>query len=325
MKLLESDDANFHIRGPEADWRESYYCNFVDLKSDLCGVAWQGARPNAGEGEAVFILCDGKNDLIRSVNMHVPVKLEDDPARHIGNQKFVCKKPWSAWDVNYKDENAKIKVNWSQLSDICDYDGYLNSRHLQAAGHVNVSGVVNGRKIEFSGYGERDRAWGVRNYGPIQYLIWLTAQFEDDTALHVFVLNTSPDDPVYTLSGYLHKNGKTSGLASCKAELEYDGERGPPIGGSMTVTDEMGRELVIEEFGIINHVGFGAQEGDASKLSVEDVSKSTSLMFLTFQYFRRNDGVVGKGMVDMNCRVGNQPDGFISLPPLQSSLYGFGR
>ena len=52
--LLESDDANFHKRGLEPDWRESYYCNFFDKDSDLCGLFWQGVRPNSKNGEAVM-------------------------------------------------------------------------------------------------------------------------------------------------------------------------------------------------------------------------------------------------------------------------------
>lgn len=324
MILLEKDDAEFHKRGPEPDWRESYYCNFIDLNSDLCGVAWQGARPNSGEGEAVFILCDGNKDIIRSVNMNVPVPLVDDPARKIGSQEFVCLEPWRRWDIRFRQDNAKIDVNWTQMSDVCDYDGYLNSRHFQAAGRVSVKAIVDGREIQFQGYGERDRAWGVRNYGPIQYLIWLTVQFSDDVACHVFVLATSKDDPVYTLSGYLHMDGITRGLASCEAAMRYDGERGPPVGGSMKIKDDMGRELDLVEFNIINHVGFGAAKDDASKLG-QDLSESESLMFLTFQSFRRGDGAMGKGMVDMNCRVGVQPPTFTSLPPLNSSLYPFGR
>jgi hypothetical protein len=324
MILMESDDANFHKRGPEKDWRESYYCNFVDLNSDLCGVAWQGARPNSGEGEAVFILCDGKKDLVRSVNMHVPVPLTDDPGRKIGFQEAVCLEPWRRWDVRYREGNAKVDVEWTQMSDFCDYDAYMDTRHFEAAGKVKVTGKIGDREVAFTGYGERDRAWGVRNYGPIQFLIWMTAQFSDDVAVHVFVLLLNEENPVYKLSGFLHKDGQTRGLASCEASLTYDGDRGPPTGGSMILTDDLGRKLEIDEFKIINHVGFGASDDDASKLD-SDLSKSKSLMFLTFQTFRRRDGVLGKGMLDLNCWAGNHPAAIKSLPPLCSTLYPFGR
>ena len=105
--LLESDDANAHERGPEHDWRESYYCNFCDPHSDLCGVAWQGARPNAGHGEAVFVLCDGASNLIRSVDPHVPIAPSADPARKIGSQEFVCVESWRRWDVRFEQPEAK--------------------------------------------------------------------------------------------------------------------------------------------------------------------------------------------------------------------------
>ena len=49
-------------------------------------------------------------------------------------------------------------------------------------------------------------------------------------------------------------------------------------------------------------------------------------MFLTFQRFRRADGVSGHGMIDYNCWVGHQPAEIrATAPPLYSTLYRFGR
>lgn len=71
--LTYDDDALPHAKGDTKDWRESYYCNFFDQTSNVCGVFWQGVRPNAGHGEAVFLLVDGATDLVRSVDLKVPI------------------------------------------------------------------------------------------------------------------------------------------------------------------------------------------------------------------------------------------------------------
>ncbi len=322
--LKFEDDANFHKVGTEIDWRESYYCNFVDLDSDLVGVAWQGAKENQGQGEAVFLLCDGKTDLIRSVRTDCPLTDGEDPGRHMGPQRFVCHEPWKRWSAHFDNGESKIDLEWTQLSDTCDWDweDITNSKHFQAAGKVKVSGVAAGRVINFTGYGERDRAWGARNYGPLKFSVFHTAQFPDDVAVHSFVLRDA--EGAYRLFGYIHKDGQTRNLARCEAHLNYDSDRGPPVSGSYLLEDDLGRTVEIESFDIINYVGFGGHD-DGSKLS-DDLSTAKNLMFLTFQNFKRSDGVKGKGMIDLNVWPGEQQTHFVSTaPPIFSTLYPYGR
>ena len=39
--MLHFDDDKLpHAKNDEHDWRESYYCNFFDQNSNLCGVFW---------------------------------------------------------------------------------------------------------------------------------------------------------------------------------------------------------------------------------------------------------------------------------------------
>jgi hypothetical protein len=321
--LAFDDDENFHPVGKERNWRESYYCNFVDLQSNLVGFAWQGAKENQGHGEAVFVLCDGKVDLIRSVATALPLAQGQDPGRRMGSQRFVCHEPWRSWSVHYDDGESQINVDWTRLSDACDWEweDLTNSKHFQAAGKVHVTGVAAGRKISFHGYGERDRAWGARDYGPLQFSVFQTAQFPDDVALHSFVLR----DPAgkFRLFGYLHKDGQTFPLSRCEATLQYDGNFGPPVAGSYLYVDERGREVELERFEIINYVGLGGH-GDGAQLDKE-LSHARNLMFLTFQDYRRSDGVRGKGMMDLNVWPGQQQQSFLAVGPIYSTLYSYGR
>lgn len=321
--LQFEDDNAYHRVEAHPDWRESYYVNFVDPRSDLVGVVWQGAKENQKLGDAVFLLCDGKGDLIRSVKMGMPLPEGSDPGRHLGSQHFVCHKPWSHWTAHFDDGESQIDVDWRQMSDVCDWDweDLTNSKHFQAAGKVRVKGVAAGRAIDFEGYGERDRAWGARNYGPLSFSVFMTAQFPDDVAVHAFILR----DPegAFRLFGYLHKDGKTHGLTRCEATYSYDGERGPPLAGSYRLVDDAGRVVEIERFELINHVAFGGHD-DGSKLG-DGLDTAKNLMFLTFQSFRRSDGVKGKGMIDLNVWPGEQEASFTAVSPSYSTLYPYGR
>lgn len=324
--LQDNDDALPHTKGTGRDWRESYYCNFFDQASDLCGVFWQGTRPNAGHGEAVFLLCDGSRDLIRSVDMKIAVPVDVPERRHhIGASEFKCVEPWRHWQVRYEKGQDRLELDWHQLSDVCDWEweDLTNSKHFQVAGKVRVTGKVGARSIDFNGYGERDRAWGDRNYGPLKVSFWTVAQFPDDVAVHAFAL-LQPDGR-YRLHGYLHANGRTRGLKHFAADTVYAGEKGPPENGRIRYVDDEGRVLEISSFQRKNHLALGAAANDGAQLGT-DTSKSQSLMFLTLQRFTRSDGVVGHGMVDYNCWVGQQPAAIrADAPPLYSTLYPFGR
>jgi len=324
--LKFEDDALPHEKTDGRDWRESYYCNFFDKDSDLCGVFWQGTRPNAGHGEAVFLLFDGNKDLVRSVNLKTPLT-EDVPEKRssFGYSTFTCIEPWKHWQVRYERDDDWFEIDWQQLSDVCDWEweDLTNSRHLQIAGKVRGKGLVGGRKIKFNGYGERDRAWGDRNYAPLKVSFWNVAQFPDDVAVHAFAFLV--EDGTYRLHGYLHKDGLSSGLVRFETDVIYDGPKGPPINGKLRYVDEEGRELEIESFEHKNHLAMGSSHDDGAQLGT-DTSESQSLMFLAFHRFNRSDGVTGHGMIDYNCWVGQQPGSILAeAPPLYSILYKYGR
>ena len=326
--MLHFDDDKLpHAKNDEHDWRESYYCNFFDQNSNLCGVFWQGVRPNAGHGEAVFLLCDGPTDLIRSVDMKVKVEADKPEERHrAGKSTFTCVEPWKHWIIRYEDGDDWFELDWKQMTDVCDWEweDITNSKHFQLAGKVVGKGNVGGREISFTGYGERDRAWGARNYAPLKVSFWNVIQFPDDSAMHAFALQIP--DGGYRLHGFLHKDGRTRPIVRFEADTVYQSPKGPPETGKLRYEDDEGRVVEIAEFKRKNHLGFGATHDDGGQLE-EDQSKAQSLMFLTFQRFTRSDGLVGNGMIDYNCWVGLQPQHIVAeaKPVLYSTLYTYGR
>lgn len=324
--LSDEDDAEPHAKTSGKDWRESYYCNFFDRDSDICGVFWQGTRPNASHGEGVFLLADGAKDIVRSVDFKVPLRADDPELRRkVGPTEFTCVTPWKHWKVRYQSGADWFEVDWRQLSDVCDWEweDLTNSKHFQVAGKVQGEGSIAGRKIQFSGYGERDRAWGDRNYGPLKVSFWIVIQFPDDVAVHAFALLDT--DSRYRLHGYLHKDGRTRGLKSFDAHTVFAGAKGPPENGELRFTDDADRVIHVISYQRKNHLALGAAPDDGAQLDT-DATESKSLMFLTFQRFIRADGIVGHGMIDYNCWVGNQPGSIrAEAPPLYSTLYRFGR
>jgi hypothetical protein len=320
--LTFDDDATPHAKSGAADWRESYYCNFFDNDSDLCGLFWQGVRPNTKNGEAVFLLFDGSKDLVRAVDFNISWP-QDQPERRrsVGPQTFTCIEPWNRWRAQYKAGADQLTVDWTRLSAVCDWewgDLISDSKHFQAAGKVNVEGIVGGRRIRFAGYGERDRAWGDRNYGALRVCFFFTIQFRDDVALHTFVL-LNPASGKYLLIGYLHKDGVTRGLASFDGNFSYAGPNGVPAKGRATFVDDTGRKAEMT-FEVMNYLGMGTEPNGAEL--IEDIRGSKNIGYLSMQRFVRQDGVEGRGMIDHNFWAGESPESVhATAPPLFSVLY----
>jgi hypothetical protein len=333
MKLNYDDDAAIHPTGDAPEWRESFYCNFFDTESRYFGTAWQGVRPNQERAEAVFLLFDGDTPLIQAVdtNYHVPPDIGAE-RRAIANQRFECVEPWSHWTIHYDDGSARVDIDWQQISEVCDWDSdedapdpdkkFLGSaKHFEAAGTVSVAAEVDGRSIAFTGFGERDRAWGPRNYGLLAFSWWQTVQFPDGDAAHVWAMH-NPGDKL-RLYGFLHRDGVSRPAAFYDCEIGYDGENGPPNATKQKLVDDQGRELLIGSMELMQVLAFATQ-ADGANLEVGNAkSEEEKPYYWTWQKFVRDDGVVGHGMIDLNFWRGNQYPSFTADVPA-GTLYDYG-
>jgi hypothetical protein len=331
VPVLEYDDDDAaHVVTDAYNYRESYYCNFHDVDSDLHGVAWQGARPNMGLGEAIFLLYDGETKLIHSVDVEIPVAKDvGKERRNLGRQRFECLEPWNHWRLHFEDTDSdtKLTVDWQRLTKVCDWHPIGHNadggRHLQAGGRTTVQGEVAGRKISFSGFGERDRGWGPRNYDPIDLVWFLTVQFPDGTCAHGGIESV---DGVDRPRGYIHMDGETRDLVVFEGtDIDYSPSPGPASTAVQRLVDDLGRELVIAtQKRWPDYLTFGTPTDGAQLVEgPQDPSKS-NLFYLTFWDFTRADGMVGKGMMDFNMRRGAEPRSFAGAGGLASTLYDFG-
>lgn len=322
MPLDQGDDLAAHEKTDARAWRESYYCNFFDFESGLHGCAWAGVRPNSGRGESLFALFDGSETLIRHIDFEVPVAADvGEERRTVGPLEFRPVEPWSRWEVAFDDGASNVLIDWSQFSEICDWDweDLTNSRHFQAAGRVHVTGQVKGRTIDFHGTGERDRAWGERDHEDWTFVWWFVVQFEDETAAHVMLMRDA--EGIDRLHGYLHQDGVSHGIESYDAEIEYAPDQGPPIAGTHRFTDQAGRELRLTEMRPLHEFSFSANGDYVDDRPPEDDERGR--MFWTFHHFVREDGMVGRGMIDYVFWAGNQPEDIHASGP-RSTMYDYG-
>lgn len=323
MALHHDDDLAAHEKSAAPAWRESYYCNFFDHDSDLHGLAWLGVRPNDGRGEVLLGLFDGDETLLRHIDFNVPVSPDvGEERRRLGPLAFEPVEPWSNWKVRFDDGSSTVEVDWEQISAICDWDweDITNSKHYQAFGRVNVTARVGDRAIDFSGFGERDRAWGERDYGFWTFVWWLIVHFRDGTGAHVFLMRDQDGND--RLHGYLHRDGVSHGVARYEAQVEYTPNGGPPERARHVIVDEAGRELVLTAMQRMHYFSFSADGPQVEDRPPEDMERGR--MFWTFHRFVREDGMVGRGMIDYVFWSGNQPTEIESAGQAYSTMYDHG-
>jgi hypothetical protein len=301
------DDAAAHPKGHELDWRESYYVNFFDHQSDLYGLCWQGVRPNAGAGEAVFVLFDGKEPLIRSVDMNVPVATDIGPERvALNGTRWRCIEPWAHWRIEHDDDDARATVDWHQMHAPCEWDwGPPSARRFEFAGRVQVSAEVNDRRVSFSGHGQRDRAWGPRNYAPVDFSWWTVVQFPDEVAIQAYGILL--EGGATQVIGYIHQDGVTRGIVDFDiTDIELSPGGGPPITARHLVTDDIGRTVELISCEQLNSLMFATDATGAALTEKSPAEGASNRMYLSFYRFTRSDGVVAGGMIDNNIR--HRPD-----------------
>jgi hypothetical protein len=323
VALHYDDDLAAHERSSAPAWRESYYMNFFDQKSDLHGLAWVGVRPNDERGEMLCALFDGSETLLRAIDFKVPVPRDvGEERRGLGPLKFDPVEPWSHWRLSFDDGSSNLQVDWRQLSEWCDWDweDLTSSKHYQAAGRVEVKGNVGGREIAFTGTGERDRAWGERDYGFWTFVWWVIAQFEDGDATHVFLIRDHDGND--RLHGHLTRDGRSRPVARYTADVEYEPNGGPPEHVRQVIVDDEGRELVLERNERMHYFAFNADGRQVEDAPAGDMDRGR--MFWTFHRWIRDDGAVGRGMIDYVFHAGNQPPRIESSGPIYSSLYDYG-
>lgn len=179
---LSKEDEYAHPTNDRADWRESYYFNWVDLDSGISGFSTIGLLPNAQKREFVFALFyDDEREVYfnepdGSFSNDLSISLSDDILT------FELIEPLKEWRILYNGKQLKADIRWS--SRFSPYD-FGTGSGTSWAGHFEQSGsphgtieFTDGKIVHFQGLGERDKSWGTRDWH-IDTWYALHAQFED--------------------------------------------------------------------------------------------------------------------------------------------------
>ena len=235
MVELVDYDEYAHEPNECQDWRESYYFNWVDLESGISGFSTIGLLPNASKREFVFALFH--NDKREAYFAEPEGAVSDDFHASLsdGTLSYEVIKPFNEWRIRYSGTNLKADIQW--IGRFPAYD-FGQGSGTSWAGHFEQSGAPrgvvefpDGKIMRFSGLGERDKSWGVRDW-----------HIESWYALHAQFNGLSIGLRLDTVKGKNHPSGGISTaeghvpISKVDLETEYlDGAIRMPVAALTTV------------------------------------------------------------------------------------------
>jgi len=276
-----------HPAGEDREWNESFYFNFYDAASDICGFMRIGLKPNMDERSMFFFLMlpDGS-----AVGTRGAVPLGDG-SLSVNGLELVMVEPERRWRLRFHGPMARMgaegfaavsmDLTFDCLAPTYDYRRSVGaegeriarkvaSEHLEQFGHVAGTIEIDGQRIAVDGLGERDHSWGVRDWNAPKMWVWLTAEFDKGTALNVTKLFTEEGE---VSAGFVHLDGRTIALVHAEVAPSLD-DKGRPRSLQMTLTDEEGgKHTVTAEVMRSVQLPFVGRNGKSSSLMHETLSR----------------------------------------------------
>jgi hypothetical protein len=182
MKEFKDEDDYLHKPTKDADWRESFYFNWVDLKAQVSGFTTIGLVPNVPRREFVFALfVEGTPEFYFTETTD---SIPNDFHSAMGDNTLVYElvKPHTDWRIHYTSSRLSVEIQWQARfppGDFGEGSGTSWGRHLEQSGHVKGHvKYLDGRVHHFTGLGQRDKSWGVRDWHIDEWFA-LHAQFDE--------------------------------------------------------------------------------------------------------------------------------------------------
>ncbi|MFX0169936.1 MAG: hypothetical protein ACFE89_11350 [Candidatus Hodarchaeota archaeon] len=182
MTKLTDADEYLHEVSEDSDWRESWYFNWVDLKSKVSGFTTIGVIPHQPKREFVFALFVEGNSEFYFAEPKDPLPkvlrsvLSDDTL------SYELIKPFNDWGIHYTSTRVHVELRWQMRFPPYDFgagSGTSWQRHFEQSGIVTGHITYpNGQMLQVKGYGQRDKSWGVRDWH-IDNWFALQAQFDE--------------------------------------------------------------------------------------------------------------------------------------------------
>jgi hypothetical protein len=182
MKKFKDQDEYPHTPNSHTNWRESWYFNWVDPKANISGFSTIGLLPNQPKREFVFALFVNGTPEFHFTELKDPIPKDFNASITDGTLGYELVKPHTDWRIHYTSPRLSTEIHWQSRFPPGDFgkaSGTSWGRHLEQSGHIKGHiDYPDGRVHHFTGFGQRDKSWGVRDWHIDEWFA-LHAQFDE--------------------------------------------------------------------------------------------------------------------------------------------------
>jgi hypothetical protein len=244
--LTEADEL-LHKPTSQLKWRESYYFNWVDFTNNISGFSTIGIVPNENRQEFVFLLFLKENNevyykesLLRNYQENISRMLTDKKL------KYKLIKPFKIWQIEYRSRKLTCYLRFEARfpTYVFGIDSSASwHQHFEASGIVKGSIKLRSNKIiKFSGYGQRDKSWGYRDWH--QFDKWYASHFQFRNWSCTFRKDYCNNQ--INLSGQISSKKVNMPLSNLEIETIDDNDKfQSPLSASYLIKDIQGNEYRI--------------------------------------------------------------------------------
>jgi hypothetical protein len=213
MRKITIEDCRRHRPGPDspANWQESFYLGWVDLKSRVCGAHHISLAPGGQKDTHVWswTMLEGKV-VGRSQEHGMALPTGDYDDLTIGALRVKINENTRDLDLHAQFEDASASLAFRGHVDPVEMsidfsDLVLGERHYENMGFVTGEVKLGGRTIPVEASAWTDHSWGPRDFSTNVSHRWMWASFGSDLSISVFGFVTGTG--IY-FSGWVLDNGK---------------------------------------------------------------------------------------------------------------------
>ncbi|UCF07809.1 MAG: hypothetical protein JSW28_09240 [Thermoplasmata archaeon] len=252
MSISEKDEYA-HTPSSHPLWRESHYFNFYDPNQNIGGFTTIAVMPNKGLVETGMVLVRD-NMLIYANPYEGALKGRWDDL-NFGGLSYEVIKPMDIWKIRLEDEELELELTFKSINPAFDYgddlgelEELVGTRHYEHSGTVRGTINLGDQRINFSGLGERDHSWGIRNWHGCRRWVWLSVQFGQNLALNCWYADVSGRKHV---RGFVYNGKENSSVSSIDIRNEFEDDGKTQKEMSFKITDSRNRIFSIEAEALI--------------------------------------------------------------------------
>ena len=252
MSVTERDEYA-HLPSAHPLWRESHYFNFYDCKQHIGGFTTIAVMPNQSSVEAGLVIVRDN----RLIYAHPFERALDGKWDELcfGGLLYSPIEPMKTWKIEFEDKEVRMDLTYKSINPAFDYGEDLGvlkelvgTRHYEHSGNIEGTIAMGNELIQFSGFGERDHSWGIRDWHGCKRWVWFSVQFGMNLAFNSWYAVV--EDKEY-FRGYVYDGKKNLPLNNIDIQTVFEEDGKTQKSMRFELTDSIKRTFSIEAKALI--------------------------------------------------------------------------